>query len=123
MDAQIEQAKTVLAVYLKRGQAALSKLASDEVDDALSLCLWRAAAFHNFRAIDSSLKSSGIDLAAEGEMMSLIEEINAVNISLEEGLIEAAEDAKSRLKRMRHLRNTIPKFHSGVVTQGDLRKV
>ena len=75
MAASFHQAKVILNVYLQRGLAALRKLEAGQLEDGLSLCQWRAAAFHNFRSLDANLRECGVDLALDEEVQKLLQQL------------------------------------------------
>ena len=123
MVAERNQALITLKVYEKRGRAALEKLSEGEVDDALSLCLWRGAAFHNFKVLDSSLAREGVDLASDQEFIDLWQKIRETNLELADKLSAAKESTKEEWHLARLRKTKIAKFHSGGWTQGSGKMV
>lgn len=123
MEGVIRQAQIALQVYLKRGHYAIERLEEGNLDDALSLCLWRDAAFHNFRSHDSVLMGAGIDLSTDPNFVALWKDIDQLNLDLAQKLENAMAEVKHEIHQVSHRKAAISRFHSGNISQNYVKRV
>jgi hypothetical protein len=116
------QARSILAVYLARGQSAVASLEAGRDDDALAYLKLRAAAFHNFRATEARAQAAGQDLTADPAAVALWREIRAVNTRLAGLLSDARDRAQEMSQRLRDARRAIGTYRSGAADTASFEK-
>ena len=113
MGSHQKQLKASLLAYLKRGEKAVSCLATDNIDKAIDFLNWRLSAFHNFRAAISIEKKSGFAIESEPEILAILCQIDVLNQKLEQLINGELLVLKEKLKQVLQVKSKISKFRSG----------
>lgn len=113
MEELVQQVRTILAVYLQRGRAALACLSDSRDDDAAELLRARTAAFHNFRVAVAKAEAKGWDLAGDAAARGLWAELADTNRQLAAALVAARERSLELHQRLREARRAIVNYRSG----------
>lgn len=106
------EARKILKVYLQRGAQALVGLRNGAFDEAEEILRKRAAAFHNFRALDAAASAAGIDLAEVEGLKEMALGIAPQQGELEAALAEAHAETVRQYARIRETRKSIGLYHS-----------
>jgi hypothetical protein len=105
--------RVALEAYLQRGHEALLALESHKAEEFFQIMSRRDAAFHNFRALDALAVKAGFDVAADGELRRIWNEIDQVNRTLQGRMTDVQTDVGERLGRLRANRSHTRAYRSG----------
>jgi len=111
-----DKARIALTVYLDRGKAAIQHFQRGEADALDTILQKRAAAFHNFAAIDHKALSEGADIATDPKVIALWKEIETVNRELAELMRGALDRSNRQLVNGSSVRHVTKLYHSGEPT-------
>ncbi len=117
------QAKIALAVYLRRGDAAIALLQKDDFDNAMEMLRLRDAAYHNFRALDHLALDQGIDIGKDGEVRDLWLKVEKLNKNLMYMLLSQLNISAQQLKQTTAFRRDLQKYASGTTDNRFLKIV
>ncbi len=108
------QAKSILSVFLQRGQAALDAFERGQIDEAGDWLKMRNAAFHNFRFFDAQIAKDEHDpLAADPEVQQLLAAIQRTDQLLAPRLREAHDQTQALVHRLHAAQQKIARYRSG----------
>ncbi len=117
-----EQARVSLRMYLERSIRLLADLENGRVTSLDKLLQLKSAAFHNFRAAETILQSSGRDITKEAEFLDLWKEIVRVDQDLEVALHMVREELQDEMVKSQRVRLNIGKYRSGLQVRSAFEK-
>lgn len=102
-----------LYVYLKRGKRILQLLNEQRYDEVQELFELRKAGFYNFFALDElALKFENYDVSSDEDGIKLWNQIKALDVQLQDKIVEAKKQLKQELKRILSFKHNVSKYKS-----------
>lgn len=117
-----EQARVSLRVYLERSRKLLRDIDQGNLNGLESLLRMKTAAFHNFRAAEAILQSSGIEVGRDPEFLALWQDIAQTDKELDAVLQMLKEEFQEELARSQRVRLNIGKYRSGLQVRSAFEK-